>query len=150
MRQWSIHVLFVSKWEFSALGGYLSSVSLLGWVQNVCLLAKEHIASIRYIFCNLGSGSTIFDSETCIWAIIRLENDLRRLILLICSVRGLSVTSNGWITERCIILQDAWILHIRIWKPIHLVCLRWAQLEHLTILIFRRNRSDFTVSIIIG
>ena len=144
-----MHVLLVSERKFTALRCYLPTVSLLGWVQNVCLLAKEHIASIRYILCDFGSGTAIFDSKTCVWAIIRLENYLRRLILIIRPVSWLSITSNGWIAERCIVLQDAWVLHIRIWKPIQLVCLRWAQLEHLTVLIFRRNRRDFSISIII-
>ena len=81
-------------------------MTLLGRIQNVRLLTKEHVPSICYILRDLRSCTTIFDSETCVRAIIRLENNLRCLILIICSVRSLSITSYGGIAEGCVVLQD--------------------------------------------
>lgn len=81
-------------------------MSLLRRVYNICLLAEEHVTSICDILRDLGSGTAIFDSETCVRAIIRLENNLRSLILIICSVRSLSITSYSGIAESCIVLQD--------------------------------------------
>lgn len=59
-------------------------MTFLGGIQNVCLLTEEHVPSIRNIFRDLWSCTTIFDSETCIWAIIRLKDNLR--VLIICAV----------------------------------------------------------------
>ena len=123
-------------------------MSLLGGIQDVSLLTEEHITSVCYIFRNLGSCTPVFNSETCIRAIIRLKDNLWRL-LIISAMWSLPITSNCRVAEWGIILHYASILSIRIRKPVHLICLGWAQLKHLAVLIFWRNRSYFTISFIL-